>query len=120
MPTATETSVRDFEGRWIDEGYEFIGVGAETGWRAMAGWGVDGWDLGDWPYVIVLFRELGPRTFQRVIYVEGDITIETYDTAEERETATDDTAMFYWRAQGEDWLDRPEADLRGPYGKQRA
>lgn len=111
--TKTESTTREFEGRWIDEGYEFIGAGHDNGWNAVAGWGRDGWDLGSWPYVVVLFRDL-PGAFQRAIYVEGDITVETYVTAEDRETATDETALFYWKAAGADWLDRGD-DLKGPF-----
>lgn len=96
---------RVFEGEWVDEGYDLIGIGDRNGWRAMAGWGEDGWDLGNWPYVVVLFRDRSVSetevAFERATYVEGDITIDTYDSREERERATDETAVFYWRTDPE-------------------
>lgn len=108
-------SVRAFEGERVDDGYDFIGAGASNGWHAVAGWGRDGWDLGSWPYVVVLFR----GDLERAIYVEGDITVETFATREDRETATDETALFYWRADDADWLDRGD-DLKGSFSWKRA
>lgn len=115
----TVKTVRQFGGQWCDDGYEFMGAGVRIGWTPMSGWGLDGWDLGDWPYVVVLFRDYvvapsGVTLYQRAIYVEGDITIETFRTAESRQEATDETALFYWKAQGADWLDRGD-DLKGPF-----
>lgn len=120
-PTKVEATVRNFEGRWIDEGYVFIGVGASADWRAVAAWGRDGWDLGEWPYIICLFR----GDLERAIYCEGDIRVETYASREERERATDETALFYWRSRGEEWVDgidfdHPPAYLLGPYSRSRA
>lgn len=39
-----------------DDGYSDMEVAATEGWRAIAGWGRDGWDLGDWPYVVISVR----------------------------------------------------------------
>lgn len=148
-PLHTETTLRLFEGSYVDDGYEFMAAGEAAGWRPVSAWGADGWDLGDWPYVVVMFRETGTAMepcptcalfgsvrascdtcvgsgmvgraapFERAIYVEGDITIETYASAGDRERATDETAMCYWRLNGERWLTRPAADLRGPYSRDR-
>lgn len=127
VPTVTHSS-RLFEGRYIDEGYEFVGAGEAKGWRAVSSWGRDGWDLGDWPYVVYLFRER-EGAYERACYSEGTITIETYATAEERERATDETAAFYWRrsdiAELRKILDPiPEGDelperVRGPFSWKR-
>jgi hypothetical protein len=118
-PVRVETALRDFAGHHCDDGYAFMAAGEEEGWQPVADWGIDGWDLGSWPYVVVLFRGVAPfkaaLEWQRAIYVEGDITIETFDSAAAREHATDETALFYWQAHQEPWLDRPAADLRGPY-----
>lgn len=117
-PISITKTVREFEGcDWVDDGWEFMGVGQENGWHAVSGWGADGWDLGDWPYVVVLFRDVRRRViatgvglnaqsyelvstapaFERAIYCEGDITIEVFETVAARERATDETAFFYWR-----------------------
>lgn len=139
----TERTVRVYEGSaWIDDGYEFMGVGESSGWRTISGWGRDGWDLGDWPYVVYQFRDRtvdGKTLYERSCYVEGDITIETFEKPEDRERATDESALFYWRgdpdrhglreelaAIGADemrqnevaWESIPE-HLRGPYSPKR-
>lgn len=123
MPTVTK-SVREFEGHWIDDGYELIGVGAENGWQAIGGWGSDGWDLGDWPYVIVLFRDR-EGIYERAVYLEGDIEITQWEDEAGRQASTDELAAFYWRAGGDGPPDlTPEGEplpprLRGPYTKWR-
>lgn len=39
-----------------DDGYSDMEVASGEGWHAVSGWGRDGWDLGDWPYVVVSVR----------------------------------------------------------------
>lgn len=129
-PVTKTQTLREFEGvDWIDDGYEFMAAGTAAGWSAVAAWGKDGWDLGSWPYVVVLFRDriVKPSTldndpavkaYERATYLEGDVTVETFATADDREKATDETALFYWKADGADWLDRGD-DLRGPYSRSR-
>jgi hypothetical protein len=78
-----------------------------------------------WPYVVVLFREreqvedrgrlvtpeLAPilvsrrvsTAYERAIYVEGDITVETWDSHEERQAATAETAAFYLSLRGPEY-----------------
>lgn len=36
-----------------DDGYSDMEVAAGEGWSAVSGWGRDGYDLGDWPYVVI-------------------------------------------------------------------
>lgn len=45
---------RDY--RVSDDGYSDMEAAAKEGWRPIAGWGADGWDLGDWPYVVISVR----------------------------------------------------------------
>lgn len=123
-PLQSVRTSRVIDGAHVDDGYEFIAAGQAAGWRSVAAWGEQGWDLGDWPYVVVLFRELR-GTFQRAIYIEGDITIATYASSVDREKATDETAFFYWRAAGDAWIidhtpGQEPAQLRGPYHRSRA
>src|SRR5690242_19666271 len=40
-----------------DDGYSDMEVAAEDGWQAVAGWGRNGWDLGNWPYVVISVRD---------------------------------------------------------------
>jgi hypothetical protein len=41
---------------YAEEGYDWISR-LSNGWYAVPGWGKDGWDLGNWPYVIVAFYD---------------------------------------------------------------
>jgi hypothetical protein len=37
----------------MNDGYDWMDVIAEHGWAVIPSWGCDGWDLGQWPYVMV-------------------------------------------------------------------
>lgn len=118
-------------GAWSDDGYEFAHNGEREGWRPVYAWGIDGWDLGDPPYVTYLFRDhqTGDGVeYQRVSYCEGDVTVETYATAEDRSDDTDEAALFYWKNRDEPWArtvkkGTPAAEipahLRGPFSWKR-
>lgn len=110
-PVTRRTASRVFEGRYCEDGYEFAAAGQTAGWQPVASWGADGWDLGDWPYVVYLFR----GDTERASYCEGDLEILTYATAADRELATDDTAWFYWQARGEEWIEGIDPDARPDY-----
>ena len=109
MPTYT---------RWPgDDGYDRMTFARARGWEAISSWGLDGWDLGNWPYVVVYHR----RETELAIDVEGDITVQTFPTREERDRKTDETAFFYWKNHGEDWVrgidshEQIPPKLRGPF-----
>jgi hypothetical protein len=123
------TGGRDLIGGWADDGYEWMTLASLEGWRAVSAWGRDGWDLGDWPYVVYMFRDVDGR-FERASYCEGDVTIETYATAQDRSDDTDESALFYWLGREESWVaglgltretkaDAIPDHLRGPYSRDR-
>jgi hypothetical protein len=92
MPTRT---------RWPgDEGYDRMEFARRRGWHSIASWGLNGWDLGSWPYVVVYHR----GETELAVDVEGDIDIEEFPTREERDRRTDEIAFFYWNNHGEDWV----------------
>ena len=107
------------------DGYDVMVAAATEQWAAIPAWGRDGWDLGDWPYVIVYARRT-PEAFELVYYVEGDVTAYAYETAEDRAAAIDELAFFHWRNQGESWVAGIESHeqmpdhLRGPFSWKRA
>ena len=100
-----------------------------------ASWGRDGWNLGDWPYVMIYVRETSGRfephhpdgRFELMQIVEGDRTVYRFLTAADRDAATD--YLFLWYAAGARWAplgyeDRLRLDageltvdekFRGPY-----
>ena len=60
----------------MNDGYDWMDVISEHGWVVIPSWGSDGWDLGQWPYVMVA----GTRTadaignlFGMATYCEGDV-----------------------------------------------
>jgi hypothetical protein len=85
-----------------DDGYGDMEQAAKNGWRSLASWGADGWDLGDWPYltVQVMERAEGPRFLVQSI-CEGDHSIYAFETDGDRDAALD--YLFLWYAAGKDW-----------------
>ena len=62
----------------MNGGYDWMELIEEHGWAVIPSWGCDGWDLGQWPYVMVA----GTRTadsignlFGMATYCEGDVTL---------------------------------------------
>ena len=101
------------------DGYDVMDEVRKGQWRSIANWGESGWDLGNWPYVVIYWRESvttrqGPvadaqrisKAYEMTYYVEGDLTTYRYDTAEERSTATDGLALFHWN-----WSSEREPDV---------
>lgn len=87
-----------------DDGYSDMEAEAGRGWRVVAGWGRDGWDMGEWPYVMVYTRESKPgqtAEFELMQVVEGDRTQYSFGTEADRSAAMD--YLFLWYAAGERW-----------------
>lgn len=112
-----------------DDGYGDMEAEQRRGWRALPNWGRDGWNLGDWPYVMIYAGELGEpgRPFGLMQICEGDRTVYAFASEADRDAALD--YLFLWYAAGKHWApltyeDRPaldageldpEAKWRGPY-----
>jgi hypothetical protein len=107
---------------WGD-GYEWM-RDLGQGWLPVPGWGRDGWDLGDWPYAIVVHYD-GDGKHGLATYVEGDIAVRSFATREERDAATDHVAAYHWRQNESGPDDLPDTDdelaphHRGPYSWSR-
>lgn len=101
-------------------GYDVIEALEMKGWQPISGWARDGYDLGNWPLVIV-FHKNRPDAYSVVEYVEGDVTMYTCPTKELREQITDEIAFWHWHFNSEDWTKGYESveelpqELRGPY-----
>lgn len=106
-----------------DDGWSDMEVASESGWRALSGWGLDGWDLGDWPYVVVSVRETHdsskcdpictlagetgsdfcpPNRFEMRQTVEGDTTVYRFASAVDRDAAIDFLFVWYGIGRGYD------------------
>lgn len=94
-----------------DDGWDDMEVAAEDGWHAVSGWGRDGYDLGDWPYVVISVRDTAtasPGTsydraqrYQMRQTVEGDTTVYAFRTPEDRAAAID--YLFIWYGIGREY-----------------
>lgn len=83
---------------WGD-GWDWMDELGPTPWVPVPLWGLDGWDLGEWPYVIVCICSPGSGTqaFGVATYVEGDLERQAYATRAEMIARVDEIAAFYWR-----------------------
>lgn len=102
-------------------GYEYMELAERKGWRPIASWGADGWDFGEWPYVIGFYRprstETG-NTWGYALYVEGDLTTRYYDSREAFIENVDREAFFYWKlgkSDGPDDLPEKFEDMPAEY-----
>jgi hypothetical protein len=104
-----------------DDGYDRMTFARRTGWRVIPSWGLDGWDLGSWPLVVVYHR----GDLELAVDVEGDIDIEEFPTREQRDGRTDEIAFFHWKRSEEEWVDGIDshehmpAKLCGPFSRRR-
>lgn len=123
MPDAL-TTVTAFEES--GDGYDYIQQLEVTGkWAAVGSWGLDGWDLGDWPYLVYFVSKQGDQFCVRE-RCEGDLTTWTFATRAEMIAKLDET--FWWCVRNHPdrmgWTE-PPADLetnpryRGPFSWDR-
>jgi hypothetical protein len=100
------------------DGYDRMDTAMAHGWFPIPCWGKDGWDLGDWPYVIVYARDTQDR-FEVAQDCEGDVTCWTFNTAQERVRFLDRLAVYWWRSSGAAWFHAISPDelprILGPF-----
>ena len=98
------------------DGYGDMEVAANEGWHAVSGWGLDGWDLGDWPYVVISVRNLDGDVYEMRQTVEGDTDVYRFTTIEDRCAAID--YLFVWYGLGREYDEWGDAGLT--YDKREA
>ncbi len=108
--------------RWPgSEGYDRMEHAIRDGWEAIPNWGLNGWDLGRWPLVVVYHR----GELEMAVDIEGDVEIQEFTTREERDRKTDEIAFRYWKRSEEDWVEHIDSHeqmpsgLRGPFSWRR-
>lgn len=113
MPTYT---------RWPgDDGHDRMAFGRSQGWTPIPAWGLNGWNLGGWPLVVVYHR----GDTELAVDVEGDIDTYQFSTKEERDRKTDEIAFFHWQAHEVEWVRGIDSQeqmpdrLRGPFSWRR-
>lgn len=114
--TTTRHHVADlFPSAYGGDGYDAMEAMRTAGIRIYAGWGRDGWDAGDWPYVQVGTRRTSEGV-EAVVYVEGDIDITRYDTFEQAIRHLDEVVHWYWQGnRGPTNPDLNNPDHCGPF-----
>lgn len=99
-----------------DDGYSDMEVAAAEDWHAVSGWGRDGWDLGDWPYVVISVRNRAASStrcgecgtirsadtggYEMRQTVEGDTDVYRFSSVEDRNAAID--YLFVWYGLGKE------------------
>jgi hypothetical protein len=109
----------------MNDGYDWMDVIAEHGWSVLSGWGCDGWDLGQWPYVMVAAIRTADtigKLFGVATYCEGDVRCTFYRSNARQWEAITEQAFFHWKngqADGPEDLPETAAELpvryRRPY-----
>lgn len=89
------------------DGYGDMEAEEKRGWHAVSGWGRDGWDLGNWPYVVISTREQHNK-YGLMQTVEGDRDVYWFSSEEDRSAAID--YLFLWYAAGNRWAPLAESD----------
>lgn len=106
------------------EGRTWIEALPQCGWHAVEVWGSQGWNLGLWPHQIIAHYDppLGTGVYGIATYVEGDITVEAFESRHERDGETNESAVWFWRSNENGPKDLPSEDasplpeyLCGPY-----
>ena len=114
---------RVLNGRWLDDGYDFMEATSKSGLEPVPSWGRDGWDLLDWPiYVAAIGKVDGEHVL--LTYCEGDLSLKTFASSEELHAGVDELAIWHWRQRGEEWVAKfaegEEPDyLKGPFSWKR-
>jgi hypothetical protein len=106
--TATRTVIYD-----AGDGWDFLQMLPTAGWRSIRAWGRNGWELGDWPSVVVAVRRcLHTGQVEVCEYVHGDLTITTWPNVDTGHV--DGLAAAWWERTDRGPVD--PADGRGPFG----
>lgn len=79
------------------DGYEFMNTNAALGWRRIADWGVDGYDLGRWPLVVVMVSDEYDKP-NMLVYIEGDVDVREFPNVAERTEHLNAVAESFWRS----------------------
>lgn len=97
----------------------------EGAWKLALSWGLDGWDLGEYPYHVYAYADEGRLVAE---YCEGDVTVWMFTTSEGGFALLDSFAEHQWRTRSSARLEEelksyPEGELpdkyRGPFSWQR-
>ena len=102
----------------INGGYDWMDLIEQHGWTVLSCWGSEGWDLGQWPYVMVAATRTADRIgnlFGVATYCEGDVTCTYYRTKARQWDAITEQAFSHWKnGQADGPADLPETAAELP------
>ncbi|MGC0239535.1 hypothetical protein [Arthrobacter sp. SD76] len=102
----------------MNGGYDWMELIEEHGWAVLSSWGCDGWDLGQWPYVMVAVTRTADsigNLFGVATYCEGDVTCYWFRTKARQWTEISEQAFLYWKnGQAQGPVDLPESAAELP------
>lgn len=64
---------------------------------SVPSWGRDGWDAGEWPYVVFRSYKNTNGLYCYAVYVEGDVTVWRYGLEDDRDRALGLHIEWHWR-----------------------
>ncbi|WP_427175242.1 hypothetical protein [Arthrobacter sp. 92] len=109
----------------MNDGYDWTELIEAEGWAVIPNWGSEGWDVGQWPYVMVAATRTADsigNLFGVATYCEGDVSCTFYRGKVQQWEAITEQAFFHWKngqAHGPDDLPEAAAELpsrdRMPY-----
>lgn len=82
------------------DGYDWMDEAMRDGWRMVASWGRDGWDMGDWPYVVIGYRKLPDATYVSIQRIEGDLQAWHHTNKDTLTAHLDGLARRWWKRNG--------------------
>jgi hypothetical protein len=100
----------------LGDGYDQMEFLAKFRWHSIPAWGRDGWDLGEWPYVIVYIRNNKDGVHQMKVVTEGDEDQYNFPDEATRTEAIDAWALWWWEHKQPSWFATVDRRLlKGPY-----
>lgn len=88
----------DHRGYSLD-GYDWIEAAATTGWHVIGSWGKDGWDCGQWPYVLMALAKGSDEHgnfYGITTYCEGDLATTFFRSQQEQWKAITEWCLWNW------------------------
>lgn len=117
---------RNDEDGYSLDGYDWMDAAAGTGWHTVGLWGKDGWDCGQFPYVILTLakgRDEKGNFYGVTTYTEGDLTTKFFRSQAAQWEHVSRWCHWNWiHGQGDGPEGLPEKfedcgpEIRRPYG----
>jgi hypothetical protein len=81
------------------DGYDFMDR-LSGGWYVVPQWGSDGWNLGNWPYqIIVHYDNEKENVYGWASYTEGDLDIKEVSSRKARNELSNQYFVWFWNHQ---------------------